>query len=170
MEANIRDLNLGYTSHSYKRVHLTPGPMQTPETSKSHWLRREVTDISVVLFYTRCWVKSSYSNIKPFLFLFLPFILALAWKDHVIICLSRTIAKRGNPQIAGFVSKNSDLSINNTTLVGVVCKSWQDLSLSVVVIILLGPINALMTGKCLLGCLTVSLTIYRQRQLFCQLP
>lgn len=121
MEANIRDLNLGYTSHSYKRVHLTPGPMQTPETSKSHWLRREVTDISVVLFYTRCWVKSSYSNIKPFLFLFLPFTLALAWKDHVIICLSRTIAKRGNPQIAGFVSKNSDLSINNTTLVGVVC-------------------------------------------------
>ena len=57
--ANFRELNLGYTSHSWKSLQLTYDPEQMLETSGSNWWG-EVADRDIDYFLLRYHIKTSY--------------------------------------------------------------------------------------------------------------
>ena len=104
---------------------------------------------------------------KPFLNPLFPYILALAWKDDAIVHILQTTAKVGRLCLSDYwiVIKNSYLSINSTTLMGMVCAPTDFISVS-------GgyhfpwDLECLdvwhITCQCLLGYLTVPLTVHKQ--------
>lgn len=54
---NYKVLNPGCVSYVWGRLHLTSGPVQKLETSKSNWRAREVADIKVDSFLPRCGIR-----------------------------------------------------------------------------------------------------------------
>lgn len=112
--------SLGYVSHGWGRHCVTPGPTQLLEASEPNWEWREATRHRHRLFLPQTLDQDFplKLNTKPFLLFFLSFSLALGWKDNAITHLSLLLLRTF--QIAGFVIRNSNLSINSPSSTGVV--------------------------------------------------
>lgn len=106
-------------------------------------------------------------NRKLFLLFFLSFTLSLTQKGNTIISISQAIVKGVAFQTARFVIKNCDLSINTATLV------WMFFAPAGFIFVcgdghFLWASECLhgwhITGQCLLGYLTVLLTVHKQTE------